>query len=93
MKTIISSWKGSENTANFVRSQIAERFGSEQANIYNPAENCFTYATWKAKGYQVKKGEKSLKSITWIPSKKDKTIKFMKKVSLFFISQVEIINE
>ena len=34
-----------------------------------PKENVFTFNAWKAKGRRVKKGEHSLKILTWVPIK------------------------
>lgn len=79
-------WKGSNNTFLHVYSQIEERFGSEQAEEYDPEENCFTFKTWLKRGFQVRKGEKALKSFVFFKSG-TKSIK--KDVSVFFIDQVD----
>ena len=60
----ISQWKGSLNTADTVRQEIAERWGEEEAENYNPLKNCFTFHTWLSLGYSVKKGEKAIRSYT-----------------------------
>jgi len=62
-----SQWKGSLGTASNVARQIAERYGPEAATQYDPSVNCFTYRGWKERGYQVKRGEKALHSITFVP--------------------------
>lgn len=59
-----SHWQGSEHTAALIAAQIAERYGEEEAANYDPEKNCFTYETWQAKGFQVRKGEKGLLSST-----------------------------
>ncbi len=90
-------WQGSINTADHVRKVIAKRYGEEEAAKYNPLANCFTFKTWKAKGYFVKKGEKAIRSITFIEEKdpkakeseKAEVIKYPKTVYLFYIKQVE----
>lgn len=101
MKTtneITSVWQGSIATVSHVAEQIAERFGADAAKIYDPLVNCFTYVRWQQEGYQVKKGEKALKSITWVKGEKEKdgqtqSFKFPKTVNLFFITQVEPIKK
>ena len=91
----LSTWKGSASTALMVVKQIESRWGFEKAKEYNPAKNCFTFAHWKAIGYNVKKGEKALRSVTII-EKKDQAgnviSKFPKSICLFFIDQVEKVN-
>ncbi len=94
---VISVWKGSTQTANDIAQQIAYRFGEDAVKDYDPLKNCFTFQTWIAKGFRVKKGEKALKTITFIPtgevskeSGKDKMI--MRTVCLFYHLQVEPLN-
>lgn len=90
-------WKGSEKTADAVRQVIAQRWGEEEAEHYDPTKNCFTFQTWKAKGYHVRKGEKAIRSITLVektdPKNQDKeeqaTVRYPKPVYLFYIKQVE----
>src|SRR2546425_13106777 len=96
----LAHWKGSLKTADAVRDEIAQRYGEEEAKNYDPTKNCFTFKTWKAKGYFVKKGEKAIRSMTLIEAedkegKEDKegeqTEKrtYPKTVYLFYIKQVE----
>jgi len=63
-----SHWQGSVKTALMVKAQIAERWGEQEAEKYNPEANCFTFNTWRAKGFKVKKGEKALRSYTFVAS-------------------------
>jgi hypothetical protein len=93
----LSTWKGSEDTYKLVKQQILDRFGPEAAEQFDPLKNCFTFNHWKAIGYIVKKGEKSLKSYTWIKSEKvldgqPVAETYCKNVHLFFISQVQPLN-
>lgn len=85
---LTSVWQGSAATMANVLNQIVERFGEQAGSIYDPSKNCFTYNRWLKEGYQVMKGQKALKSITWVKSKDGET-KYPKTVNLFFISQVE----
>jgi len=94
--TKVSTWQGSLKTAVLIRRQIAERWGEEEAENYNPLTNCFTFQTWKAKGYSVKKGEKALRSYTLVSgskstdeSEEEESGKYLKGVCLFFYLQVE----
>jgi hypothetical protein len=97
MKQQLAQWKGSEKTADQVREEIARRYGEEEAAKYNPLANCFTFRTWKAKGYYVKKGEKAIRSMTLVEQKDPDTKegkqlevrKYPKTVYLFYIKQVE----
>ena len=97
MKQQLAHWKGSIQTADAVRDEIAKRYGEEEAVKYDPLKNCFTFQTWKAKGYYVKKGEKAIRSMTLIEAE-DKNAKegtetekrtYPKTVYLFYITQVE----
>ena len=58
----LAHWRGSLNTADAVREEIARRWGEEEAANYHPLTNCFTFKTWLTKGYHVKKGEKATSS-------------------------------
>jgi hypothetical protein len=99
LKTL-AHWCGSEKTADAVREEIAQRWGDEEAAKYDPLTNCFTIQTWNKLGYRVKKGEKAIRSITYVEAKdpitatddeeeeKD-TVKYPKTVYLFYRTQVE----
>ena len=66
-ETMASNWTGSQRTAEIVRQQILERFGPEAAEQYDPASgNTLTYREALKRGYRVRRGEKSLKSLTFI---------------------------
>ena len=92
-----AQWKGSLKTADAVREEIAERYGAQEAENYDPRENCFTFKTWLAKGYVVKKGEKAIRSMTLVEVKDPNTDEgeeqekrtYPKTVYLFYIKQVE----
>jgi antirestriction protein ArdC len=99
----LAHWRGSEKTADAVREEIAKRWGEAEAERYDPMKNCFTFQTWQALGYRVKKGEKAIRSMTYVEAKdrqdeaeKDKkdgeeqeVRKYPKTVYLFYIRQVE----
>ena len=88
-----SNWTGSENTFNLVHKQIAERWGDEEAERYNPKENCLTFRKWLLNGYIVRKGEKAIKSFVIIEKTDKKTGEVIerlpKTINLFYEKQVE----
>lgn len=87
-----TNYRGSLNTATLVGDQILKRFGPKARKEYRAETNCRTYASWAHLGFRVKAKERALQSITYV-EKKDadgKIIeKFPRKISLFFINQVE----
>ena len=90
----MSKWTGSQNTSSMVRSQIAERWGAEEAKRYDPQKNCLTFSAWRENGCIVRKGEKALKSFI-VVEKKDKETgeviaKHLKTIHLFYEKQVEV---
>ena len=90
-----SHWQGSLKTYEVVRRQIAERYGEEEAANYDPATNCLTFNTWRARGYKVRKGEKALRSYTLVAEHsgeegdEEEVTKHLKGVCLFYYLQVE----
>ena len=90
----ISQWKGSLNTAEHVRQEIALRWGNEEAGKYNPLANCFTFHAWLEKGYIIKKGETAIRSYTLkevTEEENGKPVKrrYFKTCYLFYYLQVE----
>jgi hypothetical protein len=65
-------WKGSIATASRVADEITRRFGEEETARYDPLENCLTYNEWRRRGYQVARGQSSIRSLTFIKSKDNK---------------------
>ena len=92
----ISNYRGSKMTASKVAGEIKARFGEQAAQTYDPYTNCLTFRQWQAQGCRVKKGEKSIRSITYI-EKKDESGNIVrtypKIVHLFFVAQIEKINQ
>jgi len=91
--TVKSNWTGSESTLNLVKKQIAQRWGDDEAERYNPKENCLTFKGWLKNGYIVKKGEKAIKSFVIVEKKDKETGKVIEKtpksINLFYELQVE----
>ena len=91
MSESLSNYKGSTATADIVRKQIAERWGTEEASNYDPLTNALTFKRWSELGYKILKGEKSLRSKTFVEKKDEQgnTLKkYPKTVHLFYIKQV-----
>ena len=91
-KKITSNWTGSETTESLVRKQISNRWGSEEAEKYDPKANCLTIRQWNKNGYRVKKGEKALQSYIVIEKKDEKgTVieTYPKRINLFYQKQVK----
>lgn len=87
-----TNYRGSEATKKMVSEQIAQRFGQDEVQNYNPYANCMTFRQWLAAGYRVRRGEKALKSITYIEVKDENgevVKKYPKTVNLFYEKQVE----
>ena len=64
-----------------------------------PRENVFTFHAWRAKGRTVKRGEKGVRVITWIPVKrKDKKTgeetegRIPRKAYVFHVSQTKALE-
>lgn len=93
----VSTYTGSEKTYDMVKEQIRERWGNTEADKkYDPYTNCLTYTAWLDRGFTVKKGEKSLRSVTYVEKKNEKgevVEKFPRTICLFYYKQVEKITD
>jgi len=90
---ITTGYMGSKATYEDVKGQLLERFGPKVAKSYKPSENCATYRTWSEAGFTVKKGEKALKSVTFIEKEDEETgemKRIRRTVNLFHRVQVEL---
>src|SRR3989344_4555889 len=91
-ETLVSPWKGSEQTEEAVREQVRERWGDAIADEFQASSDAMPFSAWLAQGYVVKKGQKALKSITFVEvrDENDKVIKKIRRtVNLFHKRQVE----
>ncbi len=91
-ETITSPYRGSETTYEMVKEQIEKRWGEEAAEDFDPYTDAMPFSSWLAQGYAVKKGQKALKSITFVEVKdeNDKVVrKIRRTVNLFHKRQVE----
>jgi len=89
---LVSPYQGSEATYEMVKEQIEARWGEECAVEFDPHSDAMPFSSWLSQGYAVKKGQKALKSITFIEVK-DENGKVLRKirrsVNLFHRRQVE----
>ena len=91
----MSPYRGSEKTAEMVRSQVIERWGVAAGKKFNPQTDTMPYANWLKYGFKVKKNEKALKSITFVDAEDPETgkpTKIRRTVCLFHRKQVEEIK-
>ena len=93
---IVSPYRGSEKTADMVRSQVIDRWGEAVGKRFNPYTDTMPFSCWLKFGFQVKKNEKALQSVTFIEKEdpetgETKTIR--KTVNLFHKKQVEKITK
>lgn len=92
---IRTRYTGAQHSFDEVKRQILERFGPELAKEYDPYTNCDTLVGWQKRGYRVKPGEKSLKSIVMVEKKDEKgevIAHYPKTVHLFYYPQTKLTN-
>ena len=93
MNEEVSIWKGSTRTAAMVAAEIQARWGADEVKNSDPQGNCFTLKRWNKEGYRVRKGEKAIRSVTWIHEDDETETEtgrsYPKTVCLFYIRQVE----
>jgi len=95
--TFEPGYKGSQRTFEMVLKQIQERWPDkpELAEGYDPTTNVLPYRSWLAQNRVVRKGEKALKSFTFVEGKDKRTgneRKYHKPVFLFHLIQTEPLN-
>lgn len=69
--------------------------GDECADTFNPHTDAMPLVSWASYGYRVRKGEKALKSITYLETKDDDgeiVKKIRRSINLFHKRQVEKIS-
>lgn len=94
-ETLVSPYRGSEQTYEMVKEQVRERWGDKVAETFDPHRDAMPFSWWIKQGYAVKKGSKALKSVTIVEVKDDegKIIRtFPRSVNLFHRKQVEPIH-
>lgn len=92
----ISGYTGSETTYDMVASEIERRWGEEEVEKYDAERNCLTFSRWLSLGYAPRKGERAIRSVTFVEKKdaEGNVIKTIPRtVFLFYYKQVEKRNE
>lgn len=90
-----TNYTGSQTTRDMVKAEIAARWGAEEAEKYDPLYNARTFRQWLALGLRVKKGEKGIRSITFVEKKDENgkvTERIRRSIVLFYYKQVEKIS-
>lgn len=87
-----SPYKGSEVTKALVEEQIKAKYGAVELKNLDCFKSLRTFNAWLKLGFRVKKGEKAIKSFTFV-EKKDPLgnviDKYKKSISLFYYRQIE----
>jgi|SRR3989344_6797652 len=92
---IVSPWKGSNATFLDVKNQIRARWGDAVAEAYSPVTDVAPYLFWASAGFQVKRHERALKSVTFIDAKDEngKPKKIRRVVNLFHKLQLQEVKK
>ena len=88
----VTSYKNSQETLALVSEQIVSRWGQAELKNYDPFHNARTFQSWLKLGFKVRKGEKALRSITYVETKDNECNvlkKYRRPVFLFYYRQVE----
>ena len=91
----VSPYTGSEVTRSLISEQIKERWGEVELKNYDPFHNARTFQSWLKIGFKVRKGEKALRSITFVETtdaEGNVLKRYRRPVFLFYYRQVEEIN-
>src|SRR3989344_9244553 len=92
----VSTYTGSPVTRSLISDQISARWGKSELKNYDPYHNARTFKSWLKLGFKVRKGEKALRSITYVQVTDPvdgRVIKRIKRsVFLFYYKQVERAN-
>lgn len=86
-----SPYKGSILTSAIVAEEIKNRWGEKELERFNPYKTVRTYNSWLEIGYRVKRGEKAIRSFTFLKQldAQGNVVRCYKKtVCLFYYLQV-----
>ena len=87
-----SPYKGSEVTKALVSDEIRKRYGETELKNLDCFHSLRTFNAWLKLGFRVKKGEKAIKSFTFVDKKNEVgevVDKYKKSISLFYYRQIE----
>jgi len=88
----ISGFTGSESTHTIVAAEIERRWGKAEVKRYDAERNCLTFSKWLSMGHAPRKGEKAIRSVTFVEQKDvegNVVKKIPRPVFLFYVKQVE----
>ncbi len=92
-----SPYKGSELTKAMVEEQIKAKYGETELKNLDCFHSLRTFNAWLKLGFRVKKGEKAIKSYTFVEKKNtagEVVDKYKKSISLFYYRQIEpLVNQ
>lgn len=93
----ISEFTGSETTRGMVAAEIERRWGKAEVKKYDPERNtCLTFRKWLSLGYVPRRGERAIRSITFIEQKDEKgnvIKKHPRPVFLFYVKQIQPVEK
>ena len=96
MNSSVSEYTGSNATRSMVEEAIEKRWGKAELKNFDPYHNARTFHSWLKLGFKVRKGEKAIRSYTFIETK-DANGNVIKKIKrtcfIFYYRQVEKIGD
>ena len=91
----VSEYTGSEATRSMVEEQLIEKYGKAELKNLDCYHNMRTFHSWLKLGFKVRKGEKAIRSYTFIETK-DANGVVLKRIKrncfVFYYRQVEKIG-
>ena len=91
----VTTYKGSEATKTMVEEQLIAKYGKAELKNLHCYHNMRTFHSWLNLGWKVRRGEKAIKSITFVEQKDANgniLKRFRRPVFLFYYRQVEKIG-
>lgn len=92
---VTSPYRGGLKSFEMVKEQVRERWGDKCAEEFNAHTDAMPYSFWAAYNYRVIKGQRALKSITFVEVKDGLghvVRKIRRSVNLFHRNQVEKVS-
>ena len=96
MNSSLSEYTGSEATKTICEDAIREKYGPAEIKNMDCYHNIRTFHSWLKLGFKVRRGEKAIKSITYVEQKDSSgnvLRRYRRPVFLFYYRQVEKIND
>lgn len=90
-----SPFSGSPLTKAIVEEQIKAMYGETELQNLDCFHSLRTFSAWLKLGFKVRKGEKAIRSYTYVERKSPTGVvldKYKKNISLFYYRQLEPIN-